>query len=91
MYGMLEHMAYLNWTLERPTLLQVYIKQVHGQDVFGSSSLYILLLCRPLLDDVSVGCLGQGIIGLLHQCKPMLAHRTHPSSTISFSDCPTYV
>ena len=69
MYGMLEHMAYLNRTLEGPTLLQMYIKQVHGQDVFGSSSLCFLLLCRPLLDDVSVGCLGQGIVGLLRQCE----------------------
>ena len=69
MYGMLEHVAYLNWTLEGPTLLQIYIKQVHGQDVFGSSSLCILLLCRLLLDDVGVGCLGQGIVGLLCQCK----------------------
>ena len=69
MYGMLEHVAYLNRTLEGPTLLQMYIKQVHEQDIFGTSSLCILLLCRPLLNDVGVGCLGQGIVGLLRQCE----------------------
>jgi hypothetical protein len=69
MYGRSEQCCGIQRNLEGITLLQMHIKQVHGQDVFGPSSLCILLLCRPLLDDVGVGCRSQGVVGLLCHCE----------------------
>jgi hypothetical protein len=79
--------------LEGITLLQIYIKQVHGQDIFGLSSPHILFLCRPLLDDVGVGCCSQGVIGFLRHCESfqrLLVLSAQQSNLFAVSNIPCW-